>query len=399
MPQLLLPQRLLAAALLGTGTVSMAAPVSLDGGRYSYDPATVPPTMILNASWYREFARNNSDSDVCPVTAETEVVVFAVKKPWPGCGQAPGCTSARTSLEAVALWQSWTALFRWLNFKVATVGPAHMLDPNCGGRLRELGVKVFVMPGGDTQLYAAFTECRDHVNGFIGGGGLFVGSCGGFGYLTSKAFNMHNQTDTSNVFFTTMLDVLPAERGPVFGVGNMTPMVNQTPADVMRLPSGGPYGEPHGAAVLVTLSDGAVGGYAGGSTAAGKRPLDVDIFQRFSQVQGEPVAAMHAHGHGRNVLGFVYHPELEIGLPEVAAESVGVFARQVLQPGDTHDLPLLQLRMWQSFGRRLLTAMETAKLPVGSSVAIPEILRYQNPATGTVWRRVKGEAALVSSSV
>eukprot|EP00929_Paragymnodinium_shiwhaense_P057657 TRINITY_DN28865_c0_g1_i3.p1 TRINITY_DN28865_c0_g1~~TRINITY_DN28865_c0_g1_i3.p1 ORF type:complete len:238 (+),score=0.88 TRINITY_DN28865_c0_g1_i3:426-1139(+) len=188
-----------------------------------------------------------------------------------------------------------------------------MLNPSCGGQLRELGVKVCVMPGGDTQLYAAFTECRDHIDRFMQSGGLYVGSCGGFGYLTSDSYNMQDSSSTKFVFVARMLNVIEAERGPVFGVGNMTPRANQTPAQVMKLPNGGPY-SGNGAAVLVSLSDGGVGGYAGGFPAT-KLPPGADAIQHFAEVDGQPVAGVHIHAAGRNVLGFVYHPEFELGLP------------------------------------------------------------------------------------
>eukprot|EP00929_Paragymnodinium_shiwhaense_P057658 TRINITY_DN28865_c0_g1_i5.p1 TRINITY_DN28865_c0_g1~~TRINITY_DN28865_c0_g1_i5.p1 ORF type:complete len:281 (+),score=25.60 TRINITY_DN28865_c0_g1_i5:426-1268(+) len=268
-----------------------------------------------------------------------------------------------------------------------------MLNPSCGGQLRELGVKVCVMPGGDTQLYAAFTECRDHIDRFMQSGGLYVGSCGGFGYLTSDSYNMQDSSSTKFVFVARMLNVIEAERGPVFGVGNMTPRANQTPAQVMKLPNGGPY-SGNGAAVLVSLSDGGVGGYAGGFPAT-KLPPGADAIQHFAEVDGQPVAGVHIHAAGRNVLGFVYHPEFELGLPEDAAASTGLFARQVLQPGDMHDLPMLQLEMWRSFGKRLLHAMATAQLPVKAGVAIPTSLEYRNPKTGVLWKMVSGQPALV----
>ena len=220
----------LAIVALGMCACVSAQSMTMDGGRYWVDNTTVPPTLTLNATWYRVFAENSSDSNECPVTAGTDVVVFTVREPWSGASPLD-----------VALWQSWTALFQWLNFKVANVGPKHMLDPQCGGRLRALGIKVFAMPGGDTQLYAAFTECRDHIQAFLQAGGLYVGSCGGFGYLTNTSYIMKNETTPSYTMRSTMLDVFAAERGPVFGLGNTTPLVNQTPADVMASPNGGPY--------------------------------------------------------------------------------------------------------------------------------------------------------------
>lgn len=370
------------AVLLIMCAGSLAQVTPMDGGRYSIDTTTDPMTLILNSTWYREFARNSDDLEECPVAQDTDVVVFNVKTPWSG-----------TEPLAVALWQSWAALFQWLNFKVAIIGPKHMLDPGCGGRLRELGVKIFTMPGGDTQLYGAFEECRDHIQTFLRDGGLYVGSCGGFGYLSSLSHNMKSDTEASFTFLTTMLDVIPSSIGPVFDLGNMTPLDGQTPADVMKLPNGGPYSG--GAAVLAQLSDGRVGGYAGGFPNATVLPEDADILQRFSQVDGEPIAAVHVRGEGRNVLGFVYHPEFELGLPEAEAANTGLFARQVLQPGDTHDLPMLQFKMWKYFAGKLLMAMGAANLTVDPAVAVPDTLRYRSPRTGIVWKMVAGEPALV----
>ncbi len=45
--------------------------------------------------------------------------------------------------------------------KVANVAPKHMLGPECGGRLRELGAKVFAMPGGDTQIVSPLSPMRE----------------------------------------------------------------------------------------------------------------------------------------------------------------------------------------------------------------------------------------------
>lgn len=309
------------------------------------------------------------------------MVVFTVTAPWAG-GEPLG----------VALWQSWMALFEWLNFKVANVGPKHMLDPECGGRLRDRGVKVFAMPGGDTQLYAGFTECRDHIQEFLKGGGLYVGSCGGFAYLTSLSHNMQNDTEPSFDLLSTYLDVFPANKGPVFDLGNMTPLEGQTPADVMSLPNGGPYSS--GLAVLSRLSDGSVGGYAGGFPALDV-PTDAHIFQRFGEVPGQPMAAVHLHGEGRNILGFVYHPEFELGLPEGDAASTGLFARAALQPGDAHNLPLLQFGMWRHFARKLFSAMAIAGLPLEPTIRIPDILRYRSAKTGIVWKMVDGRSELV----
>merc|ERR1711920_439829 len=115
-------------------------------------------------------------------STDTDVVVFNVTKPF----EDP---------LGVQLWQSWTALFEWLGFKVVQIAPKHVLDPNCGGLLFKLGVKVFVMPGGNTQLYAGVTDSRNHIQQFIGDGGLFVGSCGGFGYMTSPSHNLVNEFD------------------------------------------------------------------------------------------------------------------------------------------------------------------------------------------------------------
>jgi len=360
--------------------------ITLEGGRYTIDFTTVPPSLIQNSTWYREFAKTGSESEECPVTEGTDVVVFTVMTPW-----SDGIHTVEPL--GVALWQSWTALFRWLNFNVANIGPKHMLDPQCGGRLRELGVKVFAMPGGDTQWYAGFTECRDHIQEFIQGGGLYVGSCGGFGYLTSLSHKMKNSTEPVGDEFSTYLDVFPAAKGPVFDLGKLTPLEGQTPADVIKLPHGGPYVYPD-AAVLAQLSDGAVGAYAGGFPPT-EVTEDTEVLQRFSQVKGEPVAAVHLHGEGRNILAFVYHPEFELGLSLEDAFDLGVWVRMFLQPGDTHDLPMLQFKMWRYFAEKLLRAMAMAKLPVGPSVTIPDTLRYRSPKSGIMWKMVEGKPELV----
>lgn len=203
---------------------------------------------------------------------------------------------------------------------------------------------------------------------------------------------MQNNTEPMYDFLSTYLDVFKAQQGPVFDLGNLTPLEGQTPADVMKLPNGGPYEK--GPAVLAQLSDGAVGGYAGGFPPT-EVPEDTEVLQRFSQVKGEPIAAVHLHGEGRNVLGFVYHPEFELGLPWDDAWNLGLFARILLQPGDTHDLPMLQFKMWRYFAEKLLSAMAMAKLPVGPSVTIPDTLRYRSPKTGIMWKMVEGKPELV----
>eukprot|EP00811_Abedinium_folium_P003828 NODE_13520_length_1161_cov_2.569632.p1 GENE.NODE_13520_length_1161_cov_2.569632~~NODE_13520_length_1161_cov_2.569632.p1 ORF type:complete len:341 (-),score=34.60 NODE_13520_length_1161_cov_2.569632:37-1059(-) len=297
----------------------------------------------------------------------------------------------------VQLWRSWTAIFEWLHFKVAKLAPKHLLGPKCGGRMRDLGVKVFVMPGGDTQEYAGITESRDHVQAFINGGGLFVGSCGGFGYLSSVAPNLGDLTHVAFVEYSTYLDILGYQEGPVWYVGFMSPLPNETAADSFK--KFGPYSK--GGAVLTHLSDGLLGGYAGGFPAM-ELPKDAEVLQRFDEVdrlpggaKGQPMASVHVHGSGRNVLGFVYHPEFEWGLPNQTAWDTGLFGRILLQDGDTHNLPMIQLKMWQYFGEKLLSAMQEANLPVSSlSKKIPDTLRYRR-FDGVTWKMVEGKNELV----
>lgn len=100
------------------------------------------------------------------------------------------------------------------------------------------------------------------------------------------------------------------------------------------------------------------------------------------------------HGKGRNVLGYVYHPEFEMGLPDPEAWNTGLFARIGLQPGDQHNLPMIHLKMWQSFGQKLLSAMALAELPVGPSVKVPDTLRYRR-YDGIVWKMVPDKNELV----
>jgi len=242
------------------------------------------------------------------------------------------------------------------------------------------------MPGGDAPLYAMFDECRDNIEQFLQRGGLYVGSCGGFNYLSSLTHNMQNDTAIAYDMVRTALNVIPSAAGPVFDLGHISPLEGQQP------PVGGAY-EP-GPSVLAELSDGRIGGYGGGLPAT-SLPHDAEVLQRFSQVKGEPAASVHIHGKGRNVLAFVYHPEYELGLPTDPAAETGLYIRQVTQPNDNRSLPMLQFQMWRYFAGRLLRAMDVAQLPVRSAVTVPSSLRYQNPKTGVWWKMIEGQSELI----
>lgn len=213
--------------------------------------------------------------------------------------------------------------------------------------------------------------------------------------MSSSSDNLKDETAVGFRVKSTYLDVIEEQKGPIWYVGKMSPLPNETAADAFE--KFGPWEAP--VATLTQLSDGLLAGYAGGASAT-KLPHDAEVLQRFlvdklpGGVQGQPMASVHVHGHGRNLLGFVYHPEFEWGLPWDEAWDTGLFGRITLQPGDTHSLPMLQLKMWSYFAEKLLRAMRTADLPVDARIKIPSTLQYRR-FDGIVWKMVEGENELV----
>lgn len=107
----------------------------------------------------------------CPVTSSTDVVIYS------GNGAASEC-------------QQWEHdFYSWLGLEAVSLGPSQLHDASCGGRLHELGVHIFAMPGGnayDLQTSAG-PMGKQHINSFIDAGGLYVGTCAGF-YFAAQSY-------------------------------------------------------------------------------------------------------------------------------------------------------------------------------------------------------------------
>jgi len=261
---------------------------------------------VLAAGWFV------LGQGVCPIDSSTDVVIFH------GTGPAASCKS----------WEE--QFYEWLGLNVATLTNLQMKDADCGGKMKDFGVKLFVMPGGNaynTQR-ALHAEGRDNINNFINRGGTYIGTCAGF-YLAASEYWWQGVKYS----WPNMLGQVPIVEGSIVDIHDY----DVSPG----------YG-------LTTLDNGLKSVYWGGPTRGWRNTsasgFPGTVLARFADAN-DLAAAYHVTSSNGNLL--LFSPHLE-----------AVNDKSVEDSGLTDEM---QLANWQ------YRAREITKI-TGLNIVIPSVL-------------------------
>jgi len=220
-------------------------------------------------------------SEACPITSTTKVVIYG------GRGATAEC-------------KQWEAdFYKWAGLEAVSISAEQLQSAECGGSLRELGVKIIVCPGGDaydTQL-SVKTRGKQNILSFIDAGGLYVGTCAGF-YLAASGYVWEDGQEGGGEFkWPYLLGRFPEVEGSITSIKDDTGPV--------------PY-------KLTGLDNGLHAIYWGGPTRGWHKTeasVPGTVLLRYSDVPGNLLAAVHVNdkSHG-NLLLFSAHLEAEEGV-------------------------------------------------------------------------------------
>lgn len=257
----------------------------------------------------------------CPVVSGVEVAIYGGSGPTSECKQ----------------WEA--SFYSWLGLKAVSLSAAQLKDPACGGRLSQLGVKIWVQPGGNaynTQL-SVESVGKQHILNFIDAGGLFVGTCAGFYFAASSYFWQVGYPDGGQFKWPNLLGRFPEVEGSI------TNIVDD-------------YAHP--GYKLTGLDNGLHAIYWGGPTRGWRNTPSAgapgQVLLRYTDVPGNLMAATHVNGSSGNLLLFSAHLE---AIPGVGISNTGL-------------TKTMQLENWQYRGQQISAA-------AGLDLIIPETLEAE----------------------
>jgi hypothetical protein len=232
----------------------------------------------------------------CPVTATTKAVIYH------GVGATSECRQ----------WES--DFYKWAGIEAVPITAAQLKAANCGGKLRQLGVSIFAMPGGNAydEQRSSGAEGKANLLSFLSSGGLYVGTCAGF-YYASSAYWWEADRDGGEYVWPNLLGVFPEVEGSISSI------IDDEDSPGYK---------------LTALDNGLHAIYWGGPTRGWKRtPATVPgtVLARFTSIPGSLPAAVHVDDKDGNRLLFSAHFEAE--------EGVGIF--------NTGLTPAQTLANWQ----------------------------------------------------
>jgi len=195
-------------------------------------------------------------------------------------------------------WES--DFYQWAGLKAATISAKQLQDSKCGGKMSQLGVKMFGMPGGNaynTQV-SVQKSGKSNILKFIDAGGLYVGTCAGFYFAAGSYWWQNGEQGGGEFSWPNLLSRFPEVEGSITSI---------------RDDSANPGYK------LTGLDNGLKAIYWGGPTRGWKKTsasgTPGTVLARYSDVPGNLMAAVHVNdkSHG-NLLLFSAHFEAEEGI-------------------------------------------------------------------------------------
>ena len=137
----------------------------------------------------------------CPIRdqAKTDVVIFHDK------GVGDECRD----------WEMH--FYTWMNLRYAVINGTHLQDPGCGGMMKQLGVKIFAMPGGGAYRMQSSVGAagKSHILHFRQSGGTYVGTCAGFYFASTNYFWQIGSPGGGNYTHANLLGLFPSVEGSI----------------------------------------------------------------------------------------------------------------------------------------------------------------------------------------
>lgn len=263
--------------------------------------------------------RADNASVVCPITSSTKAAIYGGSGPTWECKQ----------------WE--VDFYKWMGLEAVSLSAAQLQDTSCGGAMKQLGVEIFAMPGGNAYKAQSSVQSTGKINilNFIDEGGLYVGTCAGFFFASSGYFWEAGSPAGGEYHWPNLLGRFPVTEGPITAIHD---------------DAGNP---PY---KLTGLDNGLKAIYWGGPTR-GWRSTDARVpgttLLHYSDVPGNLLAAVHVNdtSYG-NLLLFSVHLEAEPGIG-------------IQNSGLTKDM---QQKNWQYRAQQIKAA---AKLQVAIPMFVP----------------------------
>jgi len=241
----------------------------------------------------------------CPIEEGTDVVIYG--------GDGPGWDCQ--------LWEAH--YFKWLGLNTRMVSAEQLQSADCGGTMASLGVKMFVMPGGNAYgiTQSIKTSGTANVRAALSAGVLYVGTCAGWfyaatGYLWQK--NPPGLPDAGYYNYPEALKLYPLVEGSIIDIQDH----DVAPYWKMTNVSESPGGET----LFKTL-------YWGGPTRGWKatkrdstNPKQIyslgDPVLYFNEIDSNPLASTFVNESYGKLLLFSPHLETEATVPSVYDEEL-----------------------------------------------------------------------------
>ena len=136
---------------------------------------------------------------VCPITSNTSVVIYH------GHGATDECRQ----------WEH--DFYQWLGLEAAALTAAQLKSPMCGGQLRERGIKIFAMPGGNAydEQTSVGAVGKKNLLSFIDAGGLYVGTCAGYYFAATGYFWQMGESGGGEFHWPNTLGRFPEVEGSI----------------------------------------------------------------------------------------------------------------------------------------------------------------------------------------
>jgi len=244
---------------------------------------------------------------LCPIGPNTSVVIYH------GNGATSECRQ----------WES--DFYAWLGLEAVGITAAQLHDTSCGGRMKDLGVQIFAVPGGnayDLQTSSG-TMGKKHILAFIDANGTYVGTCAGAYFASSGYYWQMGETGGGHFNWPYLLGRFPEVEGSITSIQDdaVPPgykLTGVTTASAV---------EAEGAEATVSLHAIYWGGPTRGFKSLPKTGTPGTVLATFSSVSGSLPAAWHVRDRQGTRLLFSAHFEAEEG---IGIQGTGLTPEQTL---------------------------------------------------------------------
>lgn len=114
--------------------------------------------------------------------------------------------------------KKWEASFyKWMGLNAVSLSAVQLRNKDCGGSMKELGVKIFAMPGGNAYNTQTSVEAigKRYISAFIDAGGMYVGTCAGFFFASTGYFWENDEASGGEYHWPNLLARFPETEGPI----------------------------------------------------------------------------------------------------------------------------------------------------------------------------------------